>query len=109
MCQTAFTLPTATERTNERGGRLDQTLTFDGDLDDVVRLTQAVAGGAAVLAGVGFGHVGNLKRPLEVAEGRPAALQLPSDLLPGDLWSGPVISKDQNTKYQNIKDLIFAG
>ena len=64
--------------------------TFDNDLDDVVRSAQLVYGRAAVVPGVGFTHVRNLERFLEVLKGRPAARQLSSILLPGDIWSGPV-------------------
>lgn len=64
--------------------------TFNRDLDDVLCSAQLVCGCTAVVPSVSFIHVRNLKRFLEVIKGHPAARQLSSILLPGDLWSGPV-------------------
>lgn len=64
-------------------------LTFNGNLDDVVRRAQAVGGRASVVAGVGFAHVHNLQGFLVVEEGNPAARQLSSIFLPRHLRRGP--------------------
>lgn len=64
--------------------------TFDSDLDDVVCSAQAVCGCTAVVPSISFIHIRNLEGFLEVVNGRPAARQLSSILLPGDLWSGSV-------------------
>lgn len=67
--------------------------TFDSDLDDVLYSAQAVCGCTAVVPSIGFIHIRNLECFLEVLKGHPVARQLSSILLPGDLWSGPVIDE----------------
>ncbi len=64
--------------------------TFDSNLDDVLCSAQVVCGCTAVVPSVSFIHIRNLECFLEVLKGHPAARQLSSILLPGDLWSGPV-------------------
>lgn len=67
--------------------------TFDSDLDDVLCSAQAVCGCTAVVPSISFIHIRNLECFLEVLKGHPVARQLSSILLPGDLWSGPVIDE----------------
>lgn len=51
---------------------------------------QAVVGSAAVLAGVGVGHVHDTQYLLEGHDGGTLVRELPAQLTPRDLWSGTV-------------------
>lgn len=81
--------------------------TFDIDLDDMLCSAQLVCGRAAVVPSVVFIHVRNLERFLEVLKGRPAARQLSSILLPGDIGSGPVSDTSCYSGYFWILLLLF--
>lgn len=73
--------------------------TFDSDFDDVVCAAQVVCCRTAVVSSITFNHIRNPESFLEVLKRHSAAGQLSSILLPGNIWSGPVI--------EEIEDICF--
>lgn len=82
--------------------------TFNSDLDDVVYSAQVVCGCTAVVPSISFIHIRNLEYSLEVLKGHPAARQLSSIFLPGDLWSGPITEAAKSNTWSFMNTLTVS-